>query len=66
MENVKELVIELGGAERVAQKLGVNTSAVCNWYKRGIPPRQAIRIEKITGGEITTREIVPKLWEDVQ
>lgn len=42
-----------GGVNKLAKVLGVTHPAVCEWRKlQRVPPRQAIAIERWTGGDI--------------
>jgi hypothetical protein len=38
IQSAKQAIDALGGANRVAELLGIGPNAVRNWYKRGLPP----------------------------
>lgn len=38
INSADEVIDELGGTTRVAEKFGVDVRVVCNWRKRGLPP----------------------------
>lgn len=60
-----ELIIEyFGNQSRLAEALGVTHVAVVLWKQRGLPPMQAIRIERITKGYFRARDIVGAKSED--
>lgn len=59
-----ERVIEILGTQRaLAQGLGVSRQAVNQWVhgKRPIPPMQALRIQKLTNGQVTAGSMRPDL-----
>lgn len=54
-----ELIIKhFGNQKKLADLLGVSHVAVVQWKRRGLPPKQAIRIERITKGYFRARDIV--------
>lgn len=57
---VKEVVNSLGGPSAVGRELGVDRSTVCNWYRRAIPARQALRLEALTDGEVRAEDMLPE------
>ena len=59
-------VIQIVGSQRaLAESLGVSLQAVNQWVngRRRIPPKQASRIEKLTGGRVTAASLRPDLAE---
>lgn len=46
----------IGGVAPLARALAIKYQAVQQWKK--IPPKRALKIEEITGGEVTAREIL--------
>lgn len=65
VERNKTIIDGLGGYQKVADMLGVNQSTVCNWYERGIPPRQAVRLQIMTKGEVSVSDLLPSISENL-
>jgi hypothetical protein len=42
---LKKELLKLGTLDDVADTLNVGKSTICGWYERGIPPKQALRLE---------------------
>ena len=40
--NDKEIIESLGGPTAVAKRIGVKPQVVCNWRRRGIPPKRKL------------------------
>ncbi len=59
-----QLIDRFGGIPLLAKKLGISRHAIYQW-KEVVPAEQAIKIEQITGGEITAKELRPDLIEQV-
>ena len=59
----------VGGRSALARALGVTPVAVGQWvsdgkYCRRVPPKQCVRIEALTDGRITRRQLRPDDWQD--
>lgn len=58
-----------GGRDVLAAQLDVSSAAIGNWKMRGIPPKQCVRIERLTDGKVTRRELRPddyfEIWPDL-
>lgn len=52
----KELILRLGGVTKVAYMLGVSTSVVGNWMKRGIPARVKLNHPELFAAEPIDQE----------
>ena len=63
---IKKAVLFFGGTVKLSKKLGVHHATVSKWlYGRlGIPIKHAIRIEKLTKGQIKARDLRPDVYED--
>ena len=51
-----------GSQAELARVLGLGPMAVSSWRKRGVPPRRAAQIEKLTKGEIKAAELCPEVF----
>lgn len=47
---------------KLAHALGVEPMTVSHWKTRGVPPKRAIQIEEVTGGEVTREQLLPELF----
>lgn len=64
--------IEICGSQRaLAAELQISKVAVGQWLldtdnenHRDVPPRQCVRIEQITGGQVGRRELRPHDWRE--
>lgn len=57
-EAINRAVAIMGNAKRLASQVGVSSTAVSKWQKGGgISVSAAAKIEEITGGEVTMKEI---------
>ena len=54
----------LGGQSELAGKLGLTPMAVTQWKDRGVPPKRAIDIEKLTEGKVTRFDLLPEFFGD--
>lgn len=56
-----------GGQSKLAEKIGVTTSAVNQWVKgnRPIPIDRCVAIERATNGNITRRDLRPDDWTEI-
>lgn len=57
---LKQVLEAVGGPTKLADELGVSTSAVTNWQR--VPARHLPRIEHLTG--IPGRDLRPDLYPD--
>lgn len=49
------------GTDNLARKLNITRQAITDWKERGaVPPKQAIKLEKIFQGRIKAHELVQK------
>jgi DNA-binding transcriptional regulator YdaS (Cro superfamily) len=57
--------IELaGGLQALADSCGVKYQAVQKWRKNRVPPERAGRIEEVTQGQVTRRDLCPDFpWD---
>jgi DNA-binding transcriptional regulator YdaS (Cro superfamily) len=64
--------IEICGSRRaLARELGISQVAVGQWFfdtdhknYREVPPRQCVRIEALTNGRVSRRELRPGDWAE--
>ena len=64
--------IEICGSQRaLARSLGISAVAVGQWLQGGseaharrVPPKQCVRIELLTGGAVSRKELRPDDWQD--
>lgn len=52
------------GRANLADRLGVTPSAIGNWKKRGVPLEYCTAIERLTGAQVTRRDLRPADWQD--
>lgn len=52
----------MGGATKLAARLGVSLQVVGNWKERGVPIERCVAIEQATGGAVTRRDLRPDDW----
>lgn len=64
--------IEIVGSQRaLAKALSIAPTAVSQWRKaeeeggRPVPPKQCVRIERITDGRVSRRDLRPDDWRDI-
>lgn len=55
----------VGGRDALAGMLGVSRSAIGNWKAREVPEKQCVRIECITNGRVSRRDLRPDDWQDI-
>ena len=53
-----------GSQKAFAARIGASQTAVSYWLNGGkeIPPKRAVQIEAVTGGEVSRKELRPDLW----
>jgi len=66
----------LGNQAALARALGVTPVTVGQWLRpdiatgRAVPPKQCVRIERLTNGQVTRRELRPddyfEIWPDLE
>lgn len=49
----------LGNQRKLAAALGVKPQAVTNWKQSGVPVKQALKIQRATGGAVQCHELCP-------
>lgn len=64
--------IQIVGSQRaLARALSIAPTAVGQWRKpeeeggRPVPPKQCVRIERLTDGRVTRRDLRPDDWRDI-
>lgn len=67
MNAITKAIEIVGGAARLANRLGVSTQSVCFWRdgERRFPARLAPAVERITGGQVTCEMLCPDVEWDV-
>ena len=67
MNEIKELLIALGGPSNVARKCGLSRSAVSQWIRRDtIPAHHALEVSDIAskfGIELTPEQVLQKVYK---
>ena len=53
----------LGGLQQLADALGITRAAIYQWDTAEVPPRRAIDIEHVTGGQVTRVQLCPGIFE---
>lgn len=70
-DSVRRAAGLLGNQRALAVALGVTPVTVNQWLRpkpgsgRPVPPKQCVRIERLTKGEVTRRELRPDDWQDI-
>jgi DNA-binding transcriptional regulator YdaS (Cro superfamily) len=57
--------IELAGTqEALAKMIGpkIKQGHISYWLKNGLPPKRAIEIEHVLGGQVTREELCPEIF----
>lgn len=68
---IRRAVDQLGSQRALAAALGVTAVTVNQWLqidvarRRPVPPKQCVRIERLTGGRISRRDLRPDDWEAI-
>lgn len=66
-----EAAAKIVGSQRaLARELGISSVAVGQWGRdgatyRGVPPKQCVRIEQLTGARVTRRDLRPDDWQEI-
>lgn len=63
---IEKAVLFFGGVVKLSEKLNVQQGTVSKWLhsKLLIPVKHAIKIEKLTKGQIKARDLRPDVYED--
>lgn len=56
------LVSHFGSQAKLARALGITPMAISHWKQRGVPVRQAVRIEQITMGSLQACDLCPEVF----
>jgi DNA-binding transcriptional regulator YdaS (Cro superfamily) len=59
MDALSKAIAIYGNQSLLADALGVSQPAVANWFARGVPIKQALRIEQLTRGKVKARQLCP-------
>lgn len=69
---IKRAVELLGSQLALARALGVTPVTVNQWVRpvganssRPVPPKQCVRIEALTSGAVSRRDLRPADWQDI-
>lgn len=68
---VKRAAELLGSQVALAKALEVAAVTVSQWMRPGatngrpVPPKQCVRIEQLTGGRVTRRDLRPDDWREI-
>jgi DNA-binding transcriptional regulator YdaS (Cro superfamily) len=52
----------LGGMQKLADALGITRAAIYQWDAGEVPPKRALEIERVTGGEVTRHQLCPSIF----
>jgi len=65
MKKLRKFTAEIGGAQVLATKLDVSRGLISHWFSgfRPITPEKAKRIELISGGQVTRKDLRPDIFE---
>lgn len=66
-EQIAAAIQVVGSASSLARQLGVTPQAVCFWRdgKRRFPEALGARIEAITSGRVTRKDMFPRDWASI-
>lgn len=62
MSKLQDAVNLFGSQARLAEELEVTPMAVGQWFKRGVPAKRAVQIERATKGKVTKHDLRPDLF----
>lgn len=71
VEAVRKAADVVGSQAKLARALGVTPVTVGQWLKpeertgRAVPPKQCVRIEQITNGQVSRRALRPGDWREI-
>ena len=54
-----------GSQGKMARKMGIEPMTVSLWKSKGLPPKRAVEIERLTNGLVTRVELLPEIFGDV-
>lgn len=65
MDKMKKLTKYFGGQAKLAGILGLSQGAISHWLtgRAKISPRDALKIEKMTKGKFTAKELRPDIFD---
>jgi DNA-binding transcriptional regulator YdaS (Cro superfamily) len=67
--DANKIIDLLGGTTKVARFCGVSPPSVSMWRTNGIPQDKMIflaaSLEKVTGGQVTRKQLFPDTWQDI-
>ena len=69
VEAIKKAIQIAGGATQLAHKLGVSYQTVLTWKnaRSSVSPTNCVKIEKVTEGAVSRREILPEFpWDETE
>ncbi|WP_313074930.1 transcriptional regulator [Melaminivora sp.] len=70
-EAVRRAAQLLGSQRALAQALGVAAVNISQWTRHGgakgrpVPPKQCVRIERLTSGQVKRQQLRPDDWADI-
>jgi DNA-binding transcriptional regulator YdaS (Cro superfamily) len=62
MTNLKLAIDYFGSQAALAKAADVDPMAVTQWKKRGIPPKRAKQIERLTNKAVKASDLLPDLF----
>ena len=61
-----QAAVEFFGSQgKMAKALGIEPMTVSQWKARGLPPKRAAEIERLTNGKVTRAELLPEIFGEV-
>jgi DNA-binding transcriptional regulator YdaS (Cro superfamily) len=71
IEGIRRASDLLGSQLALSKALGVTPVSVSQWLRpkasngRPVPPKQCVRIEQLTQGQVTRRDLRPDDWQEI-
>lgn len=62
MQSLQRIKKHFGSQAELARVLEITPMSVSHWHKRGIPIKWAIKIERLTNGDIKAAELRPDIF----
>lgn len=61
---VARAIEKFGTQTELARRIGVGQNVISYWLweAKQVPPKRAVQLEAVTGGEVTRKELRPDLW----